>query len=132
MNPAVEKLRQRIQQSKSLLCVGLDPDLAKLPKKFLELPNPQWEFCKWVIDQTAQYVCAFKPNPAFFEARGHSGMAELFLVCQYITEQYPKIFLILDSKRGDIGNTNLGYCEEAFGWANADAVTVSPYLAKKP
>lgn len=131
MNQANEKYNRRVEKINSLLCVGLDPDFEKLPHLFKAKEFPQFEFCKWIIEQTVEFAAAFKPNPAFYEARGEQGMKELKMVCGYIHEKHSDVFLILDSKRGDIGNTNQGYVTEAFNWAGADAVTVSPYLGKE-
>lgn len=123
-----EKYEKRAQAVNSLLCVGLDADFAKLPERFLEMELPQFEFNKWIIDETHEYVVAFKQNSAFYEARGDQGIRELKMTMDYIIDNHPDIVAILDAKRGDIGNTNNGYVEFAFDWLGADALTISPYL----
>src|ERR1700712_1930899 len=109
LSPALRKLEKRMAASDSLLCVGLDPELEKLPKRFHGLPTPLFAFCREVIDATAEYACAFKPNTAFFEASGSQGWAELAMTFAYLRESHPEHFLICDAKRGDIGSTNKGY-----------------------
>lgn len=123
-----QKLTTIIEKNNSLLCVGLDADVEKLPDQFKEANFPQFTFTKWIIDETADVVCAFKPNTAFYEARGIRGIEELKLTCDYIRTTYPDIIIILDAKRGDIGNTNNGYVEFAFNYLQADAITLHPYL----
>ena len=115
----------------SLLCVGLDPDFNKLPDIFKKSKTPLYDFNKSIIDATAPYVGAFKPNSAFYEARGEAGMRELRMTFDYLNETYPDIFTILDAKRADIGNTNNGYATMAFDWLDADAVTLHPYLGQE-
>lgn len=112
----------------SLLCVGLDPELARLPERFQGDAFPLFSFCREIIDETAQFACAFKPNTAFFEARGARGWQELAMVCTYLREHHPELFLICDSKRGDIGSTNTGYVTAVFEALGADAITLHPYL----
>jgi orotidine-5'-phosphate decarboxylase len=124
----VQKLEARMEVSDSLLCVGLDPDLARLPHRFRAQGHPQFAFCQEVIDAAAPFACAFKPNTAFFEAAGPKGWDELRAVCSYVRENYPDVFLICDAKRGDIGSTNGGYVQAIFDQLGADAVTVQPYL----
>lgn len=128
---SIEKYNQRIKKINSLLCVGLDPDFEKLPEKFKSLKNPQFEFNKWIIDETNEYAAAYKPNSAFFEARGDKGMTELKMTMDYLNEKYPDIFTILDAKRADIGNTNSGYVASAFDWLGADSITLHPYLGEE-
>ncbi|MEK7587401.1 MAG: orotidine-5'-phosphate decarboxylase, partial [Patescibacteria group bacterium] len=84
-----------------------------------------------IIDATHDLVCAYKPNTAFYEARGVEGITELKMTCDYIREKYPDIALILDAKRADIGSTNEGYVKYAFDWLGADAITLHPYLGKE-
>ncbi len=126
-----EKLDAAIETNNSLLCVGLDAEFDKLPEKFRSDSYPQFSFCKWIVEQTAKSVCAFKPNTAFFEARGIAGITELKLICDFIRTTYPSIPLILDAKRGDIGNTNNGYMQFAFGYLMVDAITLHPYLGQE-
>jgi orotidine-5'-phosphate decarboxylase len=104
--------------------------LDKLPRHLLDKPSPVFAFNKAIIDATADLVCGFKPNSAFYEARGAAGIEDLNLTCQYILEKYPGIPIILDFKRGDIGNTNNYYAQFAFDYLGADAVTVQPYLGR--
>lgn len=125
------KYDARAKEVNSLVCVGLDADFHKLPERFKGMESPQFEFCKWVIDETHEHVAAYKPNAAFFEARGEVGMHELQQVIEYLKEKHPSIFTILDAKRADIGNTNLGYVEAVFDWMGFDAVTVHPYLGSE-
>lgn len=122
-----DKLSKIVKKNKSLLCVGLDPDSEKIPD-FVSGQDRQYEFLKAIIDVTADLVCAFKPNSAFFEAEGADGIKQLRKVCDYINSKYPEVPIILDAKRADIGNTNLGYARYAFDYLRVDAVTVNPYL----
>ncbi len=125
---ALEKLERSIKKNNSLVCVGLDPEIAKLPEQFKNSNTPQFDFNRAIIDATHDLVCAYKPNPAFYEARGADGIRELKMTCDYIRETYPDIFLILDLKRADIGNTSCGSAEFGFDYLGADAVTLNPYL----
>lgn len=122
----LEKLDQCITKNNSLLCVGLDPDLDKLPEG-----QDQFSFNKAIIDATADLVCAFKPNPAFYEALGLVGISSLEKTCQYIKQNYPNVPIILDAKRGDIGNTNKAYAHSLFNIMQADGVTLHPYFGKE-
>lgn len=131
MSAAKEKYNRRAQKINSLLCVGLDSDFAKIPSSFRETANPQFEFNKWVIDQTAEFAAAFKLNIAFYEARGGQGMHELKLTVDYLRDKYSDIFTICDAKRADIGNSNNGYVEELFDYMGFDAVTVHPYMGQE-
>lgn len=122
----ISKLTAAWQKNNSLLCVGLDPDLAKLPVQFQSRPNGIAEFCCAIIDATADLACAFKPQIAYFSAL----RAELQLeeICHYLRQNYPHLPIILDAKRGDIGATAEQYAREAFERYKADAVTVNPYM----
>ena len=123
-----ERLRKSWLQSGSLLCVGIDPDLERIPEEVAAADKPYFEFGKAIIDATAPYVCAFKPQAAHFAAVGREQeLAELITFAQ---TTYPDIPVILDAKRGDVGSTAKLYAREAFERYNADAVTVSPYLGK--
>ncbi len=115
----------------SLVCVGLDSDFEKIPERFKKLENPQFEFNKWIIDQTAEFAACYKPNIAFYEVRGDQGIKELKMTTEYLGENHPDIFTICDAKRADIGNTNNGYVEEFFDWFGFDAITLHPYLGKE-
>ena len=123
-----EKFDTRAKKIKSLLCVGLDADMAKIPERFRAMKFPQFEFNKYIIEETHEYAAAYKPNSAFYEARGDHGIRELKMTSEYLKEKYPDIVRILDAKRGDIGNTNQGYVEFIFDWLDFDAVTIYPYL----
>jgi orotidine-5'-phosphate decarboxylase len=126
-----QKLEQVQDKNNSLLCVGLDSDFEQLPQRFAKTIHPQFTFNKWIIDQTNDLICAYKPNSAFYEARGAEGIAELKATCDYIREKRPHIPVILDFKRADIGNTNNGYVQFAFDYLKVDAVTVNPYLGQE-
>ena len=122
------KLTNAVQKNNSLVCVGLDSDITKLPLLVKKIDHPQFQFNKAIIDATHDYVCCYKPNPAFYEARGDKGLAELRMTCDYIRGIYPEIPIIIDAKRGDIGNTNEGYAKYVFDYLKADAMTVMPYM----
>ncbi len=115
-----QKLNKAVSANNSLLCVGLDPQSKSL-----------FSFCKKIIEQTHDLVCAYKPNSAFYEAYGAEGIKELKKLCVYIQKKHPQIPIILDAKRADIGNTNSGYVSFAFDYLKADAITVHPYLGKE-
>ncbi|MEK7600160.1 MAG: orotidine-5'-phosphate decarboxylase [Patescibacteria group bacterium] len=121
------KLSALVAKNNSLLCVGLDPDITKLPEALSGSETPYFSFNKAIIDATADLVCAFKPNSAFYEARGAGGIEELKQTCMYLQQRYPEIPIILDFKRGDIGNTNNNYADFAFDYLGVDAVTIQPY-----
>lgn len=131
MNPSLEKLISRMSHANSLLCVGLDSAIEKIPAHFQQVATSQFAFNQWVIDQTHQYVCAYKPNFAFYEAQGEAGWHELKLTMDYLHEYHPNIFTIADAKRADIGSTNEGYVKAIFDWLGFDAVTLNPYLGKE-
>ncbi len=116
---------------RKFVCVGLDPDFDKIPKQFKEgksVSEAIFSFNQYIIDQTADLVCAYKPNSAFYEAEGLEGWKALFQTVKYIKEKYPDIFMLLDAKRADIGNTNLGYVKSVFDQMDFDALTLHPYL----
>jgi orotidine-5'-phosphate decarboxylase len=127
----IEKLENRMDKAQSLLCVGLDPDLTKIPERFLNTRNPLYAFSKWIVDETHEYVCAFKPNSAFFESSGAKGINSLKQLCDYIKKKYPGIPIIIDAKRGDIGHTNAHYAKYVFEYLGADGVTLQPYLGSE-
>ena len=114
--------------STSLLCVGLDPDISKLPSHLKTADDPLFNFNKAIIDATGDLVCAFKPNSAFYEAFGPDGIRQLKQTVDYIHENYPDVVTILDAKRADIGNTNSGYIGFAYDYLGVDAATLHPYL----
>lgn len=123
-----QKLNNAIKKNNSLLCVGLDPDLDKIPKRFLKNKNPLFEFNKNIIDATFDLVCCFKPQFAFYASHGLLGIKSLIQTINYIQLKYPQIPIILDAKRGDIGSTAEQYVKEVFDVYSVDAVTANPYL----
>ena len=120
------KLAGAWAKSGSMLCVGLDPDPARMPVPLDGAPDAIERFCFAIIDATADLVCAFKPQIAHFSAQRAEGALEA--VCAYIRERHPHVPVVLDAKRGDIGSTAEFYAREAFGRYRADAVTYNPYL----
>ncbi len=125
-----QKLFEQIQKKKSFLCVGLDTDIQKIPQHLLDTSDPIFSFNKEIIDATAEFTVAYKPNLAFYESQGSKGMISLEKTVSYVKSKYPKIFLIADAKRGDIGNTSNLYARAFFGKQNYDAVTVAPYMGE--
>lgn len=125
-----QEIFKQIQKKKSYLCVGLDSAIEKIPEHLKDLERPVFEFNKQIIDATAEYAVAYKPNLAFYESRGLEGWKDLELTAEYIKEKYPDIFLIADAKRGDIGNTSKMYAKAFFENMNFDAVTVAPYMGE--
>ena len=126
----LDQLVSHILQKKSFLCVGLDVDLEKVPQQFSDAPNGLVTFSKAIIDATADYAVAFKPNIAFFESYGVEGMQALKEVIDYINTAYPEMFTIADAKRGDIGNTSSRYAKAYFETLGFDSITVAPYMGK--
>ncbi len=122
----IEKLSAAWTAHDSLLCVGLDPDIAKFPAHLQGQPDAIFTFCKAIIDSTADAACSFKPQIAYFAALRAEDQLEA--ICSYLRENYPHIPIILDAKRGDIGATAEQYAREAFERYGADAVTVNPYM----
>jgi len=120
-----QELIQQIRLKESFLCVGLDPDMSKIPTHLLELDDPIFEFNKAIIDATHPYAVAFKPNTAFFECHGSKGWDSLEKTINYIPKE---CMIIADAKRGDIGNTSTYYAKTFFETLQADAVTVAPYM----
>src|SRR3990172_6371331 len=123
----LEKLAQRRRVTGGILCVGLDPDLEKMPPKIASASKPLYEFCRRMVEATSPYACAYKPNLAFFEAAGTSGIAQLE---RLMAEMPADIATILDAKRGDIGNTARMYAQFLFGHLGGDAATVNPFLGR--
>ncbi len=127
----IEKFDKRAKEINSLVCVGLDADIAKIPERFLEMEHPQFEFNKWIIEETHEFTASYKLNSAFYEARGDQGMRELKMTMDYLIEKHQDIVTIDDAKRADIGNTNNGYVQSVFDWMGFDSITLHPYLGQE-
>lgn len=128
-----EELFENIMRKRSFLCVGLDTDVNKIPEFLFDREgdlDPIFEFNKSIIDATAEYCVAYKPNLAFYESLGLQGWDVLERTIDYIREKYPDQFLIADAKRGDIGNTSAMYARTFFGALDFDSVTVAPYMGE--
>ncbi|HOY38878.1 MAG: orotidine-5'-phosphate decarboxylase [Bacteroidales bacterium] len=125
-----EQIFEQILKKRSFLCVGLDSDIKKIPQHLLQEKEPVFEFNKAIIDATAPFSVAFKPNLAFYESIGVEGWICLDKTIAYIREHYPEIFIIADAKRGDIGNTSGLYARAFFENLRVDAVTVAPYMGE--
>ena len=125
-----QELIKQIKEKRSFLCVGLDSDIKKLPACVLGSEDPVIEFNKAIIDATAPYTVAYKPNLAFYEATGVKGWISLEKTVQYLKDNYPEIFIIADAKRGDIGNTSALYARSFFEEMKVDALTVAPYMGE--
>lgn len=124
----IQALRERWQRADSLVCVGLDPEPAKFPARFQEIPDAVFAFCRDIADATADYACAFKPQIAHFAALGAEDALRRLIA--HLHARHPGLPVILDSKRGDIGSTAQHYASEAFQRYAADAVTVNPYMGR--
>ena len=125
-----KQLIEQIFTKKSFLCVGLDTDLNKVPKFLLNEEDPIFSFNKAIIDATAPYCVAYKPNLAFYECYGLKGMEAFEKTITYLKEKYPNHFIIADAKRGDIGNTSKMYAQTFFKEYNVDALTIAPYMGE--
>ena len=125
-----EQLFENIRNKKSFLCVGLDSDIAKIPEHLFENEDALFEFNKAIIDATAPYCVAYKPNLAFYESLGLEGWDVLDRTVEYIKSNYPDQFIIADANRGDIGNTSTMYAKTFFGNMDFDSVTVVPYMGE--
>ena len=125
-----QELFENIKRKKSFLCVGLDTDIKKIPAHLLTEEDPIFAFNKAIIDATAPYCIAYKPNLAFYESMGVKGWISFEKTIQYINENYPDQFIIADAKRGDIGNTSAMYARTFFEEIQLDAVTVAPYMGE--
>lgn len=123
-----KELTDQIKAKGSFLCVGLDPDLKKIPSHLLGDEDPIFAFNKAIIDATAACTVAYKPNLAFYEAFGVKGWISFEKTVTYIRERYPECMIIADAKRGDIGNTSKMYARSFFEHLDVDAVTVAPYM----
>jgi orotidine-5'-phosphate decarboxylase len=124
----MQALRARWDEADSLVCVGLDPEPEKFPARFADDVDAVFDFCRAIVDATAEFACAFKPQIAHFAALGAEDA--LHRLIAYIHAAHPGVPVILDSKRGDIGSTAQRYASEAFDRYAADAVTVNPYLGR--
>lgn len=125
------KLDAIIEKNNSLVCIGLDSALEKLPAFLKVREYPLFDFNKALIDKTADLVCAYKPNSAYYEAQGEAGIRQLKMTIDYLKNKYPDVCTILDAKRADIGNTNKGYVNFVFDWLGFDAITLHPYLGQE-
>lgn len=125
-----QELIEQIKTRKSFLCVGLDTDLKKIPPHLLNDDDPIFTFNKGIIDATAPYCVAYKPNLAFYEAFGVKGMIAFEKTVNYLNKYYPDHFVIADAKRGDIGNTSKMYARTFFEEYDVDALTVAPYMGE--
>jgi orotidine-5'-phosphate decarboxylase len=123
-----KQLIDLIRSKKSFLCVGLDSDYEKIPASLKDLDDPVYEFNKRIIDATLPYAVAYKPNLAFYEARGSKGLVSLEKTMEYLNGLEEKVFTIADAKRGDIGNSASYYAKAFFQQMGFDSITVSPYM----
>src|SRR5574344_11010 len=120
----------QIKKKESFLCVGLDTDIKKIPQHLLSEDDPIFAFNKAIVDATADYCIAYKPNLAFYESAGAKGVIAFEKTVKYIKENYPEQFIIADAKRGDIGNTSAMYARSFFEEYGVDALTVAPYMGE--
>ena len=125
-----QQLINEIFTKKSFLCVGLDTDINKIPEHLKKEEDPIFIFNKAIIDATAPYCVAYKPNLAFYECYGLKGMIAFEKTIKYLKENHPNHFIIADAKRGDIGNTSKMYAQTFFEEYNLDSVTVAPYMGE--
>lgn len=125
-----QQLINEIFTKKSFLCVGLDTDINKIPEHLKKEEDPIFTFNKAIIDATAPYCVAYKPNLAFYECYGLKGMIAFEKTIKYLKENHPNHFIIADAKRGDIGNTSKMYAQTFFEEYNLDSVTVAPYMGE--
>ena len=124
------QLFENIRRKQSFLCVGLDTDIKKIPAHLLNDEDPIFAFNKAIIDATADYCIAYKPNLAFYESMGVRGWISFEKTIKYLKEKYPDQFIIADAKRGDIGNTSAMYARSFFEELDIDSVTVAPYMGE--
>lgn len=125
-----QQLIEQIRTKKSFLCVGLDTDIKKMPPHLLSDKDPIFTFNKNIIDATAPYCVAYKPNLAFYEAFGLKGIDAFERTIDYLKKNYPNHFIIADAKRGDIGNTSAMYAKTFFEEYDVDALTIAPYMGE--
>ena len=127
---ATEKYNARVDAANTLLCIGLDSDINKLPSTFRGHYTPQLSFNRYIIDATAEFAAAYKFNMAFYEANGVDGWRQLAMSVDYLRQHHPAILTICDAKRADIGNTSAAYAKSIFDQLAFDAVTLNPYLGR--
>ena len=125
-----QQLIEQILKKKTFLCVGLDTDINKIPAHLRNEEDPIFAFNKAIIDATAPYCVAYKPNLAFYECYGLKGMKAFEKTVNHLKKNYPKHFIIADAKRGDIGNTSTMYAKTFFEEYDIDALTVAPYMGE--
>lgn len=125
-----QTLFENIRRKASFLCVGLDTDIQKIPPHLLKEEDPIFAFNKTIIDATAPYCIAYKPNLAFYECYGVKGWMAFEKTVRYVREHYPDQFIIADAKRGDIGNTSAMYARTFFEETDVDALTIAPYMGE--
>ncbi|MDR1984378.1 MAG: orotidine-5'-phosphate decarboxylase [Prevotellaceae bacterium] len=125
-----QQIFEQIIRKQSFLCIGLDSDVNKIPQHLSKQKNSLFEFNKQIIDATAKYCVSYKPNLAFYEVCGESGLQQLAMTVEYLKGNYPEIFVIADAKRGDISNTSKMYAQAFFEKMNFDAITLSPYMGE--
>ena len=125
-----QELFENIKRKESFLCVGLDTDIQKIPSHLLKEEDPVFAFNKAIIDATAPYCIAYKPNLAFYESMGVKGWLAFEKTIQYLNKNYSDQFIIADAKRGDIGNTSAMYARTFFEEMQLDALTVAPYMGE--
>lgn len=125
-----EQLVEQIFKKETFLCVGLDTDMKRIPRHLLGTDDPIFNFNKAIIDATAPYCVAYKPNLAFYECMGTEGMIAFEKTIKYLQKYYPNHFIIADAKRGDIGNTSSMYARTFFEHYNIDSLTVAPYMGE--
>ncbi|MDR2147496.1 MAG: orotidine-5'-phosphate decarboxylase [Tannerella sp.] len=125
-----QELTENIKRKKSFLCVGLDTDIQKIPEHLKSEDDPIFAFNKAIIDATADYSIAYKPNVAFYESRGVQGLVSLYKTVDYLRQNYKDQLIIADAKRGDIGNTSEMYAAAFLKEMGADAITVAPYMGE--
>jgi orotidine-5'-phosphate decarboxylase len=123
-----QELITQIHEKQSFLCIGLDPDINKIPQYLRRLKDPLFEFNKSIIHATAPFAVAYKPNFAFYESQGLAGWRSLAKTQEFIKTEYPELLTIADAKRGDIGNTAKEYAKSIFELLDFDAVTIAPYM----
>lgn len=125
-----QELVQQIYEKRTFLCVGLDTDIKKIPQHLLATDDPVFEFNRQIIDATAPYCIAYKPNVAFYECGGLKGWVAFEKTIKYLKENYPHHLIIADAKRGDIGNTSKMYARAFFEEMDVDALTIAPYMGE--